>query len=333
VTELKAAVVGLGQMGRKHVRVLRELEGIELVAVADVKGDYDGIAVGLPVVNSAEDLLDYDIDLCVIATPTDNHFESGLVMAEAGVNTLIEKPIASNLKLSDELISAFASSGVTACVGHIERFNPAIRAMRERLLKGQLGRIFQISTRRQGPFVERVRDVGVVKDLGTHDLDLAMWLIDESIISVAANTAYRMGREDEDLASISTMFENGIIGNHLVNWVNPFKERVVQVVGEKGCLVADTVTADLTFWANEGLVSGDWDVLIHSRGVSEGDVVRYAIKKPEPLQVELEAFRDAVLGIQNDTVSLEEGRSVLKVAEACLDSAKINSAITIEKKV
>ncbi len=89
MTELKAAVVGLGQMGRKHVRVLRELEGIELVAVADVKGDYDGVAVGLPVVNSAEDLLDYDIDLCVIATPTDNHFESGLVMAEAGVNTLI----------------------------------------------------------------------------------------------------------------------------------------------------------------------------------------------------------------------------------------------------
>ena len=331
--ELKAAVVGLGQMGRKHVRVLRELEGIELVAVADVKGDYDGVALELPVVNSAEDLLDYDLDLCVIATPTDNHFESGLVMAEAGVNTMIEKPIASNLELSDQLINSFTSSGVVACVGHIERFNPAIRAMRERLLEGQLGRIFQISTRRQGPFVERVRDVGVVKDLGTHDLDLAMWLIDEPIISVAANTAYRMGREDEDLASISTMFENGIIGNHLVNWVSPFKERMVQVVGEKGCFVADTVTADLTFWANEGLVPGDWDVLIHSRGVSEGDVVRYAIKKPEPLQVELEAFRDAVLGIQNDTVSLEEGRSVLKVAEACLDSAKTNSAITIEKKV
>ena len=143
--ELKAAVVGLGQMGRKHVRVLRELEGIELVAVADVKGDYDGVAMELPVLNTAEDLLDYDLDLCIVATPTDNHFESGLVMAEAGVNTMIEKPIASNVGLSDQLIDAFAGSGVVACVGHIERFNPAIRIMRERLLEGQLGRIFQIS--------------------------------------------------------------------------------------------------------------------------------------------------------------------------------------------
>ena len=329
---LRAAVLGLGQMGRKHARVFSDLAGVELVVASDIQGSSNDISLGIPVVETARELLEFNIDLCVIATPTENHFESALLMADSGVNTMIEKPIVKDVELAEKLIEKFKESGLVACVGHVERFNPAISAMREKIIGGQLGEVYQISTRRQGPFVDRVRDIGVVKDLGTHDLDLAMWIVDQSIVSVFANTLYPTGRDGEDLASIVTRFESGIVGNHLVNWLNPFKERAVQVVGENGSFVADTITADLTFWSNDG-VSGEWDVLTHSRGFSEGDVVRYAIKKSEPLLIEAQAFRDAVLGISDEVVSLEEGLRVLRVAEACIESARNNSTVELTKKV
>lgn len=325
---LRAGVLGLGQMGRNHVRVLRAMEGVELVVVGDKAGDPCSLVSGVPIVSSAEELIAHNLDICVIAIPTVSHAEAGLLMAAAGVHTMIEKPLASDLASADRLIEAFGSAGVLACVGHIERYNPAIRAMQERIRHGELGSLFQISTRRQGPFVTRVDDVGVVQDLGTHDLDLTMWLAGEPIVAVAARTARSMGRECEDLAAMTSWLRNGVVGNHLVNWVSPFKERLIQVTGELGCFVADTLTADLTFWAN-GSAPIEWDVLQHIRGVTEGDVVRFALDKTEPLVLELQAFREAVLGRKSDVVTLNEGRRVLEVVEACLYSAEDGRTVVL----
>ena len=125
--------------------------------------------------------------------------------------------------------------------------------------------------------------------------------------------------------------ENGVITNHLVNWLTPFKERLTIVTGERGTLVADTLTADLTYYANAS-VDTEWDSVAAFRGVSEGDVVRYAFAKPEPLRVEHEAFRDAVLGLPGANeriVTMEQGLATVAVAEAMLKSAQTKETITL----
>ncbi|WP_298182490.1 Gfo/Idh/MocA family oxidoreductase [Saccharomonospora sp.] len=320
MSELRVGLIGLGMMGRHHARVIREVEGLNLVAVADATGDPHGVAGDLPVLSSVEQLIDIGIDMAVCAVPTGMHEEIGLMLAEAEVPTLIEKPIAHSVEAGDRLVKAFAAKGIVGAVGHIERYNPALQSLRDRMAAGELGEIYQIATRRQGPFPARIADVGVVKDLATHDIDLTAWLAQSEYATVAAQTTTRSGRPHEDMVAATGRLANGIITNHLVNWLSPMKERVTVVTGEKGAFVADTLTADLTFHAN-GVVRSEWDSVANFRGVSEGDMTRFAIQKREPLRVEHEKFRDAVLGVGNDVVTLQEGLNTLRVAEELLRSA------------
>jgi predicted dehydrogenase len=150
-------------------------------------------------------------------------------------------------------------------------------------------------------------------------------------VSVSARTAHKSGRVHEDMVAAVCDLENGIITNHLVNWLTPFKERLTIVTGERGAFVADTLTADLTFYANAS-VATQWDSVAAFRGVSEGDVIRYAFPKPEPLRVEHEAFRDAVLGISGAgerIVTMEQGLATVAVAGAMLESAKRKETIKL----
>ncbi|MEI7780219.1 MAG: Gfo/Idh/MocA family oxidoreductase, partial [Actinomycetes bacterium] len=213
-------------------------------------------------------------------------------------------------------------------VGHIERYNPALQEARRRLSNGDLGAVYQIVTRRQGPFPARIADVGVVKDLATHDIDLTAWVAGQPFVAVSARTAHRSGREHEDLVAVVGQLADGTVTSHLVNWLSPLKERVTIITGERGAFVADTLTADLTFYAN-GTVATEWDSIAKFRGVSEGDVVRYAIAKPEPLRTEHEAFRDAVLGGESDIVTMRQGLATVAVAEAVLQSADTGETVQI----
>lgn len=318
---LRAGVVGLGAMGRNHVRVLQQLEGVDLVGVADPVGDRHGAARGLECLPDLEALLELDLDLCVVATPTAEHERSGLLLAQAGVHTLVEKPLAEDPQAAGRLVEAFERTRLVGCVGHIERYNPAVRSLHERLKAGELGAMFQIATRRQGPFPNRVRDVGVTKDLATHDVDLTAWVAGMQFTSISARTAHKTGRIHEDLVAATGLLADGTVTNHLVNWLTPMKERVTVATGERGCFIADTLTADLTFYAN-GETPTAWDAISRFRGVTEGDMIRYAIRKPEPLAVELTAFRDAVLGHGGDVVWMRQGLAAVTVAEACLESAQ-----------
>lgn len=327
--EIRAGLVGLGMMGRNHARVLQQLDGVAFVGAADAFGDQHGAAGSKPVVDNVDELIKLGIDICVIAVPTEAHLEAGLALAKAGVATLIEKPLATTVEECDELVRAFAESSTPACVGHIERFNPALQALRRRLEDGELGDIYQVATRRQGPFPNRIRDVGVIKDLATHDVDLTAWVAGSLFESISARTAHKTGREHEDLVAATGVLENGTVTNHLVNWLTPTKERVTVVTGERGCFVADTLTADLTFYAN-GVIETEWSAISNFRGVTEGDVVRYAIPKPEPLATELAALRDAALGRETSFVSLAEGRAAVVVAEACIASAQTGTTVTID---
>jgi UDP-N-acetylglucosamine 3-dehydrogenase len=325
MADLRVGLIGLGMMGRHHARVVREVDGMQLVAVADATGDPHGVAGGLPVLGDVHELIAAGIDAAVCAVPTGMHEEVGLALAEAGVHTLIEKPIAHSVSAGERLVKAFAARGVVGAVGHIERYNPALQSLRARMANGDLGDIYQIATRRQGPFPARIADVGVVKDLATHDIDLTAWLAQSAYLSVSAQVALRSGRPHEDLVAATGKLVNGTVTNHLVNWLSPMKERVTVVTGEKGTFVADTLSADLTFYAN-GVVDTEWDSVANFRGVSEGDVTRFAIAKREPLRVEHERFRDAVLGKETEIVTLEEGQHTLTTAEQLLTSAAATSS-------
>ena len=253
----------------------------------------------------------------------------GLALAEAGVHTIIEKPLAQDTAAAEKLAKAFADAGLVGAVGHIERYNPSLQEARARIEAGEIGDVYQVVTRRQGPFPARIADVGVVKDLGTHDIDLTAWVTQQEFTSVAARTAHRSGREHEDMVAIVGQLSKGTITNHLVNWLSPFKERVTVVTGTRGTFVADTLTADLTFHAN-GEIEQAWDAISKFRGVSEGNVIRYAIPKPEPLRTEHEQFRDAVLGKDADIVTMTQGLRTVRVAEAVLESAASGLTVDLE---
>lgn len=318
---LRAGLLGLGMMGRNHARVLREVEGVELVAVADPTGDPHRVAGDLNVLSGIEELIGAGIDIAVVATPTRLHAEAALALADAGVHTLVEKPVADTSEVGRRMAAVFAERGLVGAVGHIERFNPALQQLRKRLEQGEIGDVYQIATRRQSTFPARIGDVGVAKDLATHDIDLTSWVAASSYRFVSAQTAHKSGRSHEDMIAISGRLTNGTVVNHLINWLSPMKERVTVVTGERGAFIADTSGGDLTFYAN-GTTPLEWESVSTFRGVSEGDVVRYAFPKREPLRAELEAFRDAALGARTELSTMEEAVHTLQVVEAALQSAE-----------
>ena len=326
---LRAGIIGLGRMGRHHVRVLGEMPDVDLVAAADTQHRLPDSWRALDVVDTVEELLDRGIEMCVLATPTVTHEPIAVQLAEAGVATLIEKPLAHDTKAAQNIAEAFARTATLSCVGHIERFNPALQEMRQRLAGGELGNLYQVVTRRQGPFPDRIVDAGVILDLATHDIDLTAWVTGATYRSVSARSAHRSGRPHEDLVSVVAELSNGLVVTHLVNWLSPFKERVTAVTGDKGSLVADTLTADLTLFKN-GSQAMEWDRVAAFRGVVEGDVIRYAIPKPEPLVTELRNFADAVRGhSEGQVVTLEEGLATVRIAEAMRDSAATGDTVRI----
>jgi predicted dehydrogenase len=311
---LRAGLVGLGVMGRNHARVLGTLDGVEFVGVADPAPNLPGRVEGGPVVGDLEELIAMGIDYAVVAAPTVFHLEIGTRLAEAGIHALIEKPVASTAEDSRTLRDLFAAKGLIGGVGHIERYNPALQAARQRIEDGMLGEIYQIVTRRQGPFPGRIADVGVVKDLASHDIDLTAWVAQQKYVSVNARVAHRSGRPHEDMVLAVGTLSGGTITSHTVNWLTPFKERITIITGENGALVADTLNANLTYFEN-GRIQVAWDPG-EFRGVSEGDSTRFALDRKEPLLAEHEAFRDSVLaGRTQGIVTFAEGTDVVEIAE------------------
>jgi UDP-N-acetylglucosamine 3-dehydrogenase len=329
---LRGAVLGLGMIGRHHARILQSgLDGaVRFVGAVDPSGDRFG-AVGDPalVFGSIDELLAAGApDFAVVAVPTEEHLGAVRALAAAGVHVLVEKPLAATADEARELIGVVRDAGLQGAVGHVERCNPALRGLRARVQDGLLGEIFVVQTERVGPFPDRIRDVGVVKDLATHDLDLVRWLGAAPIERVAAQTQHRMGREHEDMVLVTGRLENGRAFNSVVDWLTPTKVRRTRVLGERGMLLADTLTADLYFYANAATAQG-WDAAQAMRGVNEGDMTRYALERREPLAVELAEFAALVRGEESAAVTLQEGLETVAVAEAVLASAASGETVAL----
>ena len=323
------AVIGLGMIGRHHARLLQDSERVHFAGAVDPGGDRFR-AVHRPelVFDSVAALLDRgQLEFAIVAVPTELHLPVARELAAAGVSMLIVKPLAATTATAKEIVDICRRSGVLGAVGHVERFNPALQDLRRRLLEGQIGRLFTISTIRSGPYPARIQDVGVVKDLATHDIDLVSWLSDSKIATLAAQKQHLSGREHEDLVLVVGALESGAAFSIVVDWVSPTKVRRTRVLGERGMLEADTLNGDLFFYEN-AQVRIAWSATQQFRGVSEGNVTRYALQRREPLLVEHEAFLDLLQGrLDAGVVTLEQGVEIVKVAEAVLSSA--GSATTV----
>jgi predicted dehydrogenase len=328
---MRGAVIGLGMIGRHHARLLQGSERAKLAGAVDPGGDrYRAVHDRRLVHESIDELLAGGVpDFAIVAVPTELHLPVAERLAAAGCSLLIEKPLAASSDEARAIVELCRQAGVQGAVGHVERFNPALQEMRRRLLGGQIGRLFTASTTRSGPFPDRIQDVGVVKDLATHDIDLVSWLADSQIATLAAQTQYLSGREHEDLVLITGALASGAAFNIVVDWVSPTKVRRTRVLGERGMLEADTLSADLTFYEN-AQVDVVWSASQQFRGVSEGDVTRYALRRDEPLRVEHERFLDLLEGrFDAGVVTLEQGMAIVTVAEAALRSARSGQTVTL----
>ena len=272
-------------------------------------------------VASLDELLRTPPDFAVVAVPTEEHVAAARALAAAGVHVLVEKPLAASAEEARAIIDACAAAGVHGAVGHVERFNPALLELRRRVQDGQVGQVFLIATERIGPFPDRIRDVGVVKDLATHDLDLVRWLGGAPVERVAAETQHRMGREHEDLVLATGRLSSGATFNCIVDWLSPTKVRRTQVLGERGHARgrhAHRRPDLLRQRPDHVVVVGLAGAARRLRG--RHDALRAVA--PRAAALELEAFCDLLEGTPGDpVVTLEEGLATVVLAEAVLASA------------
>jgi predicted dehydrogenase/glycosyltransferase involved in cell wall biosynthesis len=312
---IRIAIVGLGVMGKNHARLLAEIEGAELVAVCDPAEEAMDWAKSrdLKGYRTYQELFEREkLDAVTVAVPTRFHLEVGLAALELGLHVLMEKPIAVDLNEARQLVAAATKHNAVFAVGHVERFNPAVRELKRRLDAGEVGRIFQVHSRRQGPFPSRVRDVGAVIDLATHDLDVMRYLLGVEVVRLYAETERRIHTEHEDMLNALLRFENGAVGVVQVNWLTPTKIRELIVLGERGMLQLNYLTQDLVFYENLSASAEPGQSLL--TGVSEGTLVEHKVDRAEPLRVELESFLASVAGKTRPEVGGEDGLRALSLA-------------------
>ena len=320
----RVALIGLGAMGRNHLRVLGDIDGLELVAVCDQDADIAAAAARKQSVQayaSWDEMLEREkLDAAIVAVPTRFHLAAALAALDRGLHVFVEKPIAANLDEGRELVAVAARRKRLLAVGHIERFNPAVRELQRRVKDGDIGRLFQVQARRLGPFPARIRDVGVVIDLATHDLDVMDHLVDSDVQRLYAETEQRIHTDHEDILNALLKFESGVLGVLQVNWLTPTKIRELSVLGERGMFLCNYLTQELTYYRNADVLAAG-DARQQPRAVIEGESVSYPISHSEPLRLELESFLRAVRGEAPLEVDGEAGLRALHLALALVRSA------------
>jgi UDP-N-acetylglucosamine 3-dehydrogenase len=312
---IRVGVIGAGVMGRNHLRVLSDIEGVDLVAVCDADRRAAEWAAQQrrirPYVSSWEMLSREGLNFVVIAAPTKYHHRLALEALEKGCHVLVEKPIAADLAQARQMVTMAARQRLILAVGQIERFNPAVRELKRLLDQRYLGRIFQIRALRLGPFPTRIRDVGVVADLATHDLDVMTYLLGRRVVRMYSETHSKINTQHEDMLNAVLKFEDGVIGVLDVNWLTPTKVRQLSVLGERGLFQLNYLTQELLYFENMDLASNGSGVY---SGVSEGDMTRFQIRQAEPLRAELTSVLNSIRQGSPPEVDGEAGYNALALA-------------------
>lgn len=328
---LNVGVIGIGMMGKNHLRILSELENVDLISVADQD---DKELAKLEKKYSINTYSDYKtmlekekLDMISIAVPTSLHKKIAIDCIEKGINVLIEKPIASTIEEANEIIECAKKYNVKLMVGHIERFNPAIQELKKKINDGEIGKVYEIDIKRVGPFPTRISDVGVVIDLAVHDLDILRYIQESEPIRLYAEIEKKIHTDHEDLMCAMLKFNNSVIGNLTINWLTPTKKRKVYVTGEKGMFIVDYITQDLIYYENASIVSGD-----EKFPITEGKMIKFHIPKKEPLRNEIEHFIDCVVNDKEPLVSGDDAKMALLLAKKIIESANNNIIIKFNEK-
>ena len=309
---IRVGVIGVGTMGSNHARVLASLSGVDLVGVADPEREQRELVtrvLGCPAVHDLDALFELGVDAVTIAAPTHLHRKIALACIDRGIHVLVEKPIAPSVEEGRDIILAARRAGVTLMVGHVERFNPAVQAIKK-AIHGE--DILSIAITRVGPFPPRMSNVGVVIDLAVHDIDLICWFTDSEIVEVQSQLSSAMA-EREDIALLQFRTASGVLANINTNWLTPFKARNVTVATRGKYITGDLLTRQVTEcfgFKPDGAYS--------MRHLSVGH--------DEPLRAELIAFTDAIRTGKSPAVTGEEGVASLEIAIRCLDGrAPVNA--------
>lgn len=322
----RVAVIGVGSMGRNHVRVYTEMPEAELVAVVDANPEaVEQVArlYRIPGYTTFQEMFERERPEAVsVAVPTELHFPIAMEALAAGCHVLVEKPIAASIADAQQMIDTAERTGLVLMVGHIERFNPAIIELKRRLEADELGPVFQIHARRLGPYPVRIRDVGVVMDLAPHDIDIMRYLLGSEVIQIYARAKNQVNQHQDDMFIGLVEFQNSTLGLLEINWLTPTKIRELYVTGVRGMFRVNYITQDLFFYENADVNGNGWPTLSLFRGVSEGTFNRFAIRKKEPLRAELETFLACVQGKCSNPMNGHEARIALELTLAMLDSAR-----------
>lgn len=304
-TYLRAGVIGVGTMGTNHARVYHESLKYNLIGVADQNNERANMIAQnyeCKAFKDYQDLLDENLDVVSIVVPTILHTEVALKAISSGSNILVEKPISDTVQNAEEIIKAAREKKVRLLVGHIERFNPAIIKLKELIDSNLLGEIISISAKRVGPFNPRIRDVGIILDLGTHDIDILSYLSGKKVKAIYAVAGSAI-HTHEDHAIITLTFEDGSNGVIETNWLTPHKMRTLTVVGSNGIAEVDYVNSTLRLFDKEWIRDAKID-------------------KQEPLKLEIEHFAECVCDGKEPLVTGEDGRTILKIALKAIESAQ-----------
>lgn len=296
---IRVGVVGVGKMGQHHARLYSQL-GCELVGVADFdikRAKEIGEKYNTNYYKDYGNLLN-KVDAVSIAVPTSLHKKVAVDFLRKGIHCLVEKPIASTTEEAKEMIKEAEKNGAKLMIGHIERFNPAVTKLKKLVRGGALGKLIIISTRRVGPLVPRIRDVGIIVDSATHDIDIARYLVGKEPMNVCAKYG-KVKHEKEDYAIIVLDFCD-VIASIEVNWFTPHVVRTLVATGTTGIAYLDYIQQKV--------------VLCDAKGERA-----LKVRKEEPLKLELENFLDC---IKRDEKPLVDGQEGLKVLEIALKAYK-----------
>lgn len=329
----RGLIVGLGHMGAMHLRVLNQIEGVEVVAAVDPRSErLRGLSQNYPRVQMYTTLQSAlerrgEIDFVAVATPAATLPELGHELLAAGLPLLVEKPLAADEDAGLALVEEAERCGLLLGVGHVERCNPAVIALKRHLDAGTLGRVYQLHARRLSPFPDRDSMLGVSLDLATHDIDVMRYLTGSEVERVYAESAQRQHDHCEDLIVATLRFEDGATGLLEVNWLTPTKIRELSVTGEQGTFVVNYLTQELSHFSHPSEPTA-WDSLQNMRGPGEGDMIRYALARSEPLRVEWESFLAALEGQATPLALGHDGLAAMSTAKAIQRSGAAHEALS-----
>ena len=300
---MKVGVIGCGAFGQNHVRNFSEMPDVNLVGVADTDENrlhFVRETYNLPVYKEYKDLLKCDLDAVTIAVPTTLHKKVACDVLNKGIHTLVEKPIASTVEEAETMIKTAEKEGVKLMVGHVTRFEPTITKLKTMIGNDELGQVISLSAKRVGPYHPRIRDVGIIIDLGVHDIDIISYLHKEhaqKVFAVAGKTIHTF----EDYASILMSFKSNKSGLIDMNWHTPHKVRKLTAVGTRSIVDIDYLDNSLKNYNSE------W---IRDAKISE----------KEPLRAELEAFLSCIEKDEDAPITGEDGLYTLRVALSAIKS-------------